>query len=391
MIDSGDKKFLQLSQNLNKWFISHNYKGIDPYQIDEKYFKKIHIIPGIKIFRKILKPFHSLIPQKLFTNMEQIYLPKALGLIIGGNSSLYQFTNDTKLLNQNYDIIKILKNIRCNGYNEFAWGLPFEWGVAPRYSANSPFAIIQAIIANNLIDFYKIVKNAEVLIIIKSIMEYFLNENGYKILNDNNIAFYYSPQDNLAVNNIMAVVALALFRYNELDENEEYIIFADKMLNCLLQGQKDDGSWEYALKIGDRKVKTIDNRHSGFIIESLCQLSKYSDNQEIKPAYNKFKEYYLNNLFSEGLPKWSPTQIYPIDIHDVAQAIITLSEIGEFEKARQVIDFSFEKMFNGTDEFYFKYFEDEKVNKTVFFRWAQAWMYKAINHYLFKKYKFDPR
>jgi hypothetical protein len=51
---------------------------------------------------------------------------------------------------------------------------------------------------------------------------------------------------------------------------------------------------------------------------------------------------------------------------------------GEKEFAQQILNFTIEKMSNGKDEFYYKYFENGKVNNSVFFRWNQAWMYVAV-------------
>jgi len=95
--------------------------------------------------------------------------------------------------------------------------------------------------------------------------------------------------------------------------------------------------------------------------------------------------YYKNNLFEDYIPKWAPDQTYPVDIHDVAQSIITFTDVGDMTFARKIIDFSFTQMFNGKDEFYYKLSRSGKVNKTAFIRWGQAWMFIALSKYLEKR------
>jgi hypothetical protein len=68
-----------------------------------------------------------------------------------------------------------------------------------------------------------------------------------------------------------------------------------------------------------------------------------------------------------------------VDIHDVAQAIITPVQLGALDVAAGVVEFALNRMFDGRNAFYYKLFEDGRVNQTIFLRWGQAWMYKALS------------
>ena len=61
--------------------------------------------------------------------------------------------------------------------------------------------------------------------------------------------------------------------------------------------------------------------------------------------------------------------------------------IKDYQNAKSVLDFAIDKMSNGSNQFYYKYFENGRVNKSVFIRWGQAWMYNAICKYIYSNEK----
>ena len=68
-------KYIEFARGLYQWFIKNDYKGNDPYQIDEKFFSTTKKLSLKKPIRKILKPFHGLIPQFLFSSLKKISHP----------------------------------------------------------------------------------------------------------------------------------------------------------------------------------------------------------------------------------------------------------------------------------------------------------------------------
>ena len=236
---------LAISENLRVWFREHQYKCIDPFQLDEKVFGYNRLLPFLKYIRKVLKPMHSRIPRAIFSNFSPIYLPKALGLIIGGNSSLYRIKAKGEYLDESYELLDILREIRSPESRHTSWGWPFEWGQGPRYPRNLPLPCVTSPIGHALLDFYAVTK--------------------------------------------------------------------------------------------DDKVH---------------------------------------------LPKCSPRHVFPVDIHDVAQAIITATELQDWNLVMKITKFAIDNMSNKKDEFYYKYFENGKTNQTVFLRWGQAWMFKALSLFL---------
>ncbi|MGD8779520.1 MAG: hypothetical protein PVH88_11240 [Ignavibacteria bacterium] len=376
--------YIDIAKNMRLWFIEKQYKGNDPFQVDEKVFSKINKLPIANFIRKVLKPFHSYLPSNSFFKFPSIYHPKTIGLVIAGNANLYQITSEEEVLNENLKLLEILEERRSPGYKHIAWGHPFEWGQLPRYPKDTPFVCVTCPVTHGLLDYYKISGNSKSLEMCIDAANGLLNESGYDNISDDIISLYYSPLDKKYVYNSDIMAASFLYRLNQIHPKKEYIEFANKLINFVISGQNEDGSWIYADKRGEQRIDTIDNRHTSFVLEAFQIINDIRKDNSLTDVIEKGKKYYLGNLFEGPIPKWSPQKTYPIDIHDIANAIITLTKLGEIEKAEAVFDFALEKMFNGRDQFYYKLFADGRVNKTVFIRWGQAWMYKAIAEYILK-------
>ena len=155
------ERMFEMVNNLHSWLVGSEYKGIDPYQLDEKAFGVIKQVPFLGYVRTILKPFHSLIPEKIFLSFLPICLPKAIALIISANSYLYRISKDHKLIIENLELIRMLNRVRNTDFKYACWGHPFEWGQNPRYPRNMPLVCLQAPIAHCLLDLYEVFQNKE--------------------------------------------------------------------------------------------------------------------------------------------------------------------------------------------------------------------------------------
>lgn len=378
-----DKEVMCACEALRLWFEKKNFRGNDPYQLDEAAFKH-KSIPFIKQIRALVRPFHSLIPRQIFSYMPDILIPKALGLIMAGHSSLYALSSDKVYLDGCQVLLQLLKQSRNLDYKHSCWGWPFEWGSTIRYPYNTPLVCVTSPIGHALLDFYEVSGDKEALNMALDVASYLMTENGH-IDFDDSICLYYSPRNQeLAFNsNIMA--ASFLLRLYKHTEDETFSIFASKAIKFVAEGQNPDGSWFYTSEESGNKADTvIDNRHTGFVLEHLQICRDVGELINLGKVIDCGWDYYETFLIDGGvLTKWSPGQIYPIDIHDVAQVIITASAGGNFMLADGVVKWVMDKMFNGKDEFFYKFFENGRVNKAVFLRWNQAWMYRALTYWLF--------
>ena len=357
---------------MHDWFISQDYKGTDPYQMDEKAFSILKAFPLFSRIRRVLKPFHSKIPSSAFSKFPPIYHPKAIGLIISGNSYLYQVTGDNSLLFENNRLLQILTSLKSIEFNNACWGHPFEWGQNPRYPFNTPLVCVQTPVIQSLLDYYEVSKNEDALNLAKSALQWIVDDVKKDDFGES-VSLYNSPLTTDHVHNSNIMAAVVFYRFNDIYENHLFTEYANKLIRFTINRQNPDGSWYYS-----DTSSTIDNRHTGFILSALSKICQYKQDDEIKKSLDLGSKYYYNNLFENEIPKWSPEQTYPVDIHDVAQAIVTSVDLGDHHLANRIIEFAVEKMSNAKDCFYYKRFESGDVNKAVFIRWGQAWMYYAL-------------
>lgn len=363
---------LEICENLRRWFQRHEYRGVDPYQLDDKVFK-YQRIPFIRQIRSFLRPLHAVIPPQIFSRLPPILIPKALGLIISGNSLLYRVQSKTEYIEENYTLLELLEETRSPGYRHRCWGLPFEWGSNPRYPPHLPFAIVTSIIGHSLLDFYEVTKDDRIIEIAKDSARYLILENGYEDFGDS-LCLYYSPVDQWLIHNANFMGASFLIRLSQFTGDQQALEFAIKAIRFGLADQNEDGSWHYFQGEG-----RVDNRHTGFVLEALRIANEALEDPSVEEALAKGWRYYRQTFFDGVIPRWSPESTHPVDIHDVAQAIITSVLMDDLDFAGQIVAWALEHFFDGQDQFYYKLLSDGWANQTVFLRWNQAWMYKALS------------
>jgi hypothetical protein len=154
-----------------------------------------------------------------------------------------------------------------------------------------------------------------------------------------------------------------------------------KLVNYVIKYQNEDGSWYYGTG-GDETYTTIDNRHTCYILNALIRLNKIVDVDGLEIAIEKGTGYYETHMLNGFLPKWGKKVAFPVDMGDISMAILYFIESEQYERAEKLILFAIDEMSNGVNEFYYKYFKNGRVNKTVFIRWSQAWMFKALTTFL---------
>lgn len=373
-----------------QWMRERAFKGIDPYLLDAK----LNAVASgglrrslMRRVRSIFKPMHALIPQRVFAMAAPVQMPKVLGLSLSGIAGLSSQLEPHAYQDTIQEMLQLLRASRSPGCRHLAWGHPFSWGSAIRYTPHTPAIAVTALIAHGLMDVLESGRASGLEGDLASIARYILEENGHKDFGDS-LCFYYAPANPDLTFNTSILAASFLLRLDAYRGTHEHSQVGEKALRFVLQGQNADGSWYYTDARGDTPLdKTIDGRHTGFILEHLARIARlippsHALSAGLRTALERGTNYYLERMMDGTAPRWAPDMTYPVDIKDVAQAIITLSELRLVDRARACLDFAYANFFNGTDAFWFKLHEGGSVNRTVFIRWSQAWMLKAIGAFV---------
>jgi hypothetical protein len=200
---------------------------------------------------------------------------------------------------------------------------------------------------------------------------------------EDDLRIRYTPGDGsssftLNANALAARLFVDLYDYFAKDEFRES---AKKIFDYVENQQHETGGWEYkdppsASHLG------MDNYHNGFIIESFLRYQEVADADAFAETVDDALEFYRNVLYDEdGAPSWDEESTYPRDVHAAAQGIVTFTHAGDFEFARQIIEWTIENLYAGDGQFYYQK-KRWYTKRFTLMRWCQAWMAYAISEYL---------
>ena len=215
--------------------------------------------------------------------------------------------------------------------------------------------------------------------------DFLLNELNITQYGDE-LCFSYTPLDHGRVHNANLLGAAFLARlYSETHETR-FVEPALKAVRFSVARQKEDGSWMYG---EDKTQQWIDNFHTGYNLVALKRFSEYTGSHDFDQSIKNSFQFYLDHFFAEqGIAKYYHDRTYPIDIHAIAYALVTLSEFKDLDQralrfAKNVYLWSLKNMQNPEGSFSFQkkpYF----TNRIQYMRWSQAWMLHALAVYLEK-------
>jgi hypothetical protein len=262
--------------------------------------------------------------------------------------------------------------------------VPFEWtsGFGLSYPRGYPALIVTSEIGHSFLDHYIVSPSPEVKKACINIGEAIVNEIGFTQINEQNVCFHYTGIDHYFVNNTNAYAAAYLARLSDIVFNKRYYELALAACKFVEANLLDNGCWFYYAPPFVERNRAIDNRHTGYTIVGLLWANAILKDRDIEKAIDKGWEFYRHNFLEECIPKSRMDSLYPVDMHDVAQLIVTASELGEIKLARDCARWAIDNMSNTTDEFYYRLYPNGTVIKIPFVRWNQAWMYRALTSIL---------
>ena len=79
----------------------------------------------------------------------------------------------------------------------------------------------------------------------------------------------------------------------------------------------------------------IDHVHTGFVIRTLEKLSEALNGSKSESAVDRGLDYYLRELFDKHITKFMPDITYPVNIHSVSEALLTLNQFRDHPLANQ--------------------------------------------------------
>ena len=392
MIVSKDK-IQNITKQLFDYCRSNNWAGYDPYDaLNSELFKRLPFLnfwlPRLGMTQILKRSPINFRPLLLIPKTQN---PKALGLFLTAMLKLEKagLLEDKTLIPSMIQNIIALRSpestisaeIRRPASNHyFCWGYSFPWQgrsvLAPR---GAPNLVCTVFVANALLDVYESSRNVDCLTMAASSAEYLLNELFWS--EDNAAGFSYPvPTNKTKVHNANFLGAALFCRICKLTGENKFLEPALKAACYSSSRQHPDGGWDYG---EHEKQQWMDNFHTGFNLGALKTIKQYAETDEFEPNVRIGFKFYKDNFFREdGAPKYYHNNTYPLDIHSVAQSIITLMDFSDLdpsniELAYRVFDWAIQNMWDEKGYFYYQISPWYK-NKIPYMRWSQAWMLLAL-------------
>jgi len=262
----------------------------------------------------------------------------------------------------------------------WCWGYSFPWQtrtmLVPR---GSPNLVCTTFVANALLDFYQLHPDSRWLSIAVSAAKYLLNELYWT---DGPVASFSYPLPALQsrIHNANFLAAALLCRLYAYTGDKRFLDPGLKAARYSCSRQHENGSWAYGEA---RSQQWTDNFHTGYNVCALQQIDRLLETNEFESHIQRGLDFYKRHFFREdGAARYFHNSTYPIDIHCVAQSIITLIAFRDLDPdnvrlAHSVFQWAKRHMWDDRGFFYYRVLRFGTI-RTSYVRWSQAWMLLAL-------------
>lgn len=364
----------------------NDWAGYDPYDaVNSRLFAALPFLnsrlPRL-VFTQALKRTPFNIRRLLLIPKTQN--PKAIALFLSAFLKLSRF-GMLEVTDYPDLMIDRLIALRSQDPPYWCWGYSFPWQtrtiVVP---AGTPNLVCTTFVADALLDAYEQRGEKRCLDMAVSTAQYILDELYWSM--GTSIAGFSYPLPNLRtqVHNANFLASALLCRVYKQTGESKFLAPALRVARYAATKQRKDGSWFY----GEGPSQGwIDNFHTGYNLCALQSIGNSLESTEFEPHIQRGLQFYRAHLFREdGAPRYFHNRDYPIDIHCVAQSIITLVLLRHLNPsniplARSVLEWALDHMWDKDGFFYYQVQRFYTV-RIPYMRWAQAWMLLAISSLL---------
>jgi hypothetical protein len=380
------KEVKNITEQLFSYCDQNDWSGYDPYDaLNSRLLESLPFL-NFKIPRLVLTQAAKRCPVNIrpLLLIPKTHNPKALALFLASFIRLSKLglLADDELV---AEMIDRLAAHRSPDSPYWCWGYSFPWQtrtiLVPR---GAPNLVCTVFVADALMDAYEFSRETSCLNKAASAADYILNELYWTKGNATASFCYPQPSSRTPIHNANFLAAALLCRVYKHSGDQRLLEPALRAARYSASQQKGDGAWEYGESSTQRWV---DNFHTGYNLCALRAISKYSGTSEFEEHISLGFKFYRDHFFMEdGAPKYFDNRTYPIDIHSIAQSIITLLALKDLDSgsvglARSVFEWARDHLWDPRGFFYYQAFP-YSTTKISYMRWSQAWMLLALSSLL---------
>ena len=369
---------------------AENFAGYDPFDgLNSRIFQasplKYSRLARLAFLQMVKRSARNLRPA---LKIEKGVNAKGIALFALAELSRFRATYKPEHAENAKNLLKILfeqkipiQNPKSKIQNRTAFGYNFDWQsrvfFAPR---GTPTIVPTAFAAQAFAESYRLFGEEEHRQIVLETARFVEGDLQRSVENETEICFSYTPLDSTKIYNASLLAAEVLANAAEFNADKKYYELAEKAARFAINQQQENGAWVY----GTQNVQAwVDNFHTAYVLLSLFRLQKSIPGFRCDEAIQKGLDYWLENFFlADGTPKYYDRETYPIDIHSASAAVVALCELNERDArclplAEQVAGWTIRNMRDAAGYFYYQK-RREKIVKTSFIRWSNAWTLFAL-------------
>jgi hypothetical protein len=361
---------------------ANHWSGYDPYDaLNSRVVEKLPFVDS-RFFRIALTQLlkRSPVNMRPALGVPKTQNPKALGLFLSAFAQLAA-TGITDYGHHCAHLTERLEALRSSNESYWCWGYSFPWQtrtvIVP---SGEPNLVCTAFVAGALLDAYEYYRSPRYLTMATSAAEYIVDKLYWS--DGGSIAGFSYPLSTVRnqVHNANFLAAALLCRVHRHTGERKFLAPALKAVRFSVSRQSEDGSWRYG---EGRSQGFVDNFHTGFNLCALHTIMRELRSDEFEDNVKRGFRYYREHFYLEdGSVRYFHNKTYPIDIHAVAQSIITpvvLSNISPspIELAVSVFRWAMKHMWDPRGYFYYRVLRSGTI-RIPYMRWSEAWMVFAI-------------
>lgn len=362
---------------------ANDWEGYDPYDaLNSRVFAAVPLldrrIPRIVLTQIVVRLPVNLRPLLAIPKTQN---PKALALFLMALIGLrkMKLRDGDEIWRLVPSSISCLESMRSDGFVTACWGYSFPWQTRTVLVPSGwPNLVCTTFVANALFDAHEDQGDAHALEMAVSAAEYILTL--YWSDGEDAGFGYPLPSVRNQVHNANFLAAALLARAYSYIKREAFVEAALKAARCSAAKQLADGSWRYGEANSQR---WIDNFHTGYNLCALRALSNYLPISAFEDSIRRGFAFYREHFFlPDGSVRYFHDRRYPIDIHAIAQSILTLVRLSDLDSgnlplAHSVLQWALEQMWDERGFFYYRKLRSH-TNRISYMRWSQAWMLLAM-------------
>lgn len=305
--------------------------------------------------------------------------------------NLHKLEEDEKWLKNAVELGEEILGYSIPGYSGHCWGYPFDWqnnkGMWPK---NTPFITCTPYCYEAFLRLHEVTGEQRYMEIVESIAKFIYVDLHDVDYSDGAAAGSYSPIDKSMVVNATAYRAYILLEAGGRFRNEDYTAAGMRHIQFVLETQREDGSWLYA--VGNNAEEFIDHFHTCFVLKNLWKANQLLKREDVGECIAQGHRYCVDNLFNQdGEPKYFAVeprfQLARLEMYNYAEVITLGALIGTevpaaWEKARDLAVRLVGDHQLSSGAFVTRVFRGGFRHTTPFLRWPQAQLFYSLTNLL---------